>query len=231
MDSALAIPPNITHTYEYVHSLAVPEYHDILISNRLESPELWAQSHRLDYHPGTRRWKKAIEHASTWWMGYRNGPLPIFEQAVIQRIVERASENGKHQFLKSNIYGDWVSMSLQEVLHETERQLVGIWSLPRRIGVYYVDSKIGGPCAKMQACMLCRVLVAEHILLCGKERPSTTLPCVSKRLAHTFQLRRAGLWQLPSTYQSVSSRSGVSGWRPRRGPPWRQQKEMVPRDY
>jgi ectoine hydroxylase-related dioxygenase (phytanoyl-CoA dioxygenase family) len=208
MDSALAMSPNVTNTYEYIHSLAAPEYHDILISDRLESPELWAQSHRLDYHPGTRRWKKAIGDASTWWMGYRNGLLPIFEQAVIQRIVERATENGKHQFLKNNIYGDWVSMSLQEVLHETERQLVGIWSLPRRIGVHYVDSKIGGPCARRQACRLCRVLAAEHILLGGKERPSTVLSSVSKRLAQTFRLRGAGQWKLPSTYQSVSSRSG-----------------------
>jgi hypothetical protein len=206
---ALGMPPkNVTNTCEYVHSLAAPEYHDILISNRPESPELWAQSHRLDYHPGNRRWKKAVQDASTRWMGYRNGLLPIFEQAVVQRIVERATENGKYQFLKSNIYGDWVSMSLQEVLHETERQLVGIWSLPRRIGVLYVDSKIGGPCAKRQACRLCRELAAEHILLGGMERSSTMLPSVSKWLAHTFQLRGPGQWQLPSTYQSVSSRSG-----------------------
>jgi hypothetical protein len=137
----------------------------------------------------------------------RNGLLPIFEQAVVQRIVERATENWKYQFLKSNIYGDWVSMSLQEVLHETERQLVGIWSLPRRIGVIYVDSKIGGPCAKRQACGLCRVLGAEHILRGGMERSSPMLAFVSKWLTHTFHLRGPGQWQLPSTYQSVSSPS------------------------
>jgi hypothetical protein len=112
-----------------------------------------------------------------------------------------------YQFLKSNVYGDWVRMSLLEVLHETERQLVGIWSLSRRIGIHYVDSKVGGPCARIQSCSLCRTLAAEHILLGGKERPSTALPSVSKGLTHTFRLRGASQWQLPSTHQLVTSRS------------------------
>jgi hypothetical protein len=199
VDDSLVMPPNVTT--KYVYSLAAPEYHDILISDRLDSQELKAQSRRLDYHPGTRRWKTAIQDASTRWMGYRVGLPPIFKQALIQQIVKQATQNGKQQFLMNNIYGDWVPLSLREMLHETERQLVGLWTLPWRSDIHYVDSEVGGPCANRQACSLCRILAAEHILLDGEETHPNGLPSVSKVLARTFRLRRL------SMYPSLSSRS------------------------
>jgi hypothetical protein len=70
MDSALTITPsdNVT-TNKYVHSLAAPEYRDILISDRLESPELCARSHRLDYPPmkeSDTRCVHLVDELSKW---------------------------------------------------------------------------------------------------------------------------------------------------------------------
>jgi ectoine hydroxylase-related dioxygenase (phytanoyl-CoA dioxygenase family) len=147
--------PCLFNQTEYSYSITAPVAQDILVAASLSTnatKRLAAQAYFLDYHPGNRRWRLAASEWVPYFFRYKGLPS-VFQQAVVDGVIDATRTPDWNRFLRRNEFGDWLEMDGHDIQEATVSLLWEIGLSRNQLSLVFPKT----PCDGSPGSPLCRI--------------------------------------------------------------------------